>query len=202
MNSPACIRGRGERRNYGPGTRTSAPRSRNSNANRSACWRPIWPRSSGARNSPANAKRSSACSTAWRTNGARSRPRCTSSTMRVRITRPPLPSTVHSSLRLRLAQSRLQFLDGRQAPAEVARQRLQQCVGRDPNRLGDIAQRVLCYNAALPFAQDQSDAWLVVRMPQQVVGRRQVEVHFAGELRLEVDHLDIDGHVAAQADIV
>ena len=39
-------------------------------------------------------------------------------------------------------------------------------------------------------------------MAEQVVGRRQVEIHLAGELRLELLDLEVDHHEAAQAEVV
>src|SRR3984957_10653967 len=64
----------------------------------------------------------------------------------------------------------------------------------------DAADAEACCEAAL--AQNNPDARGVALVPQLVVHRRQIEVHFAGELRLEFLDLQLDNNEAAQPKVV
>ena len=54
----------------------------------------------------------------------------------------------------------------------------------------------------LRFAENESDARLIVRMAQAVVNGGKVEVHLAGVLWLERRHLQVDDDEAAELEVV
>lgn len=74
---------------------------------------------------------------------------------------------------LRLIQRRLQFLDSRLAPVQIAWHRFQERVGRYANRLGHVAQGILRHHLALALAQDETNARLDIGVAQQVVDGRE-----------------------------
>lgn len=57
-------------------------------------------------------------------------------------------------------------------------------------------------NRSFLLAQDDADAWLVIRVAQQIVHRRKVEVHLASELRPELHHLEVDHDKASQPKVI
>jgi hypothetical protein len=69
-------------------------------------------------------------------------------------------------------------------------------------RLDHVAQRVLGHHAVLGLAQDQADARPVVGMAQQIVHRREVEIHLPGVLGGELAHLEVDGDEAAELEVI
>jgi hypothetical protein len=51
-------------------------------------------------------------------------------------------------------------------------------------------------------AKNEAQTGLVFRPPQEIVHSGQIEIHFAGELRLEFFDLEIDHDVAPQSQMV
>jgi len=72
----------------------------------------------------------------------------------------------------------------------------------DAHRLGRATQRIFYHHGVLALAQDHADARSVVGVAKLVVSRRQIEVHLAGELGLELLDFEVDHHEAAQAEMV
>src|SRR3954447_1343101 len=77
-----------------------------------------------------------------------------------------------------------------------------QAVARHADRLLLALKGVFGHQAVLGLAEDEADGGLVVGMPEEVVDGGEVEAHLAGVLGLEVRHLELDDHVAAQAEVV
>jgi hypothetical protein len=64
-----------------------------------------------------------------------------------------------------------------------------------------MLESVFGNHLVLSFAEDEADAGLNIRMTQQAVDRRQIEIHFAGELGLERNGLQIYYYVATQPQV-
>ncbi len=54
----------------------------------------------------------------------------------------------------------------------------------------------------LGLAEDKADTGLVVGMAQQVVDRREIEIHLAGELGLEGNNLEIYYQITSQFKVI
>ena len=62
-------------------------------------------------------------------------------------------------------------------------------------------QGILDDGAALFFAEDDADGRVLILLPHLSIQRRQIELHLADELGLEVAHFELDGHQTAQASV-
>jgi len=65
-----------------------------------------------------------------------------------------------------------------------------------------VAQRIFDNHPVPPLAENQPNARLVVRMAQQIVHRRKVEVQLAGILGLEIAALQLNHDERAQTQVV
>jgi len=99
-------------------------------------------------------------------------------------------------------QFTLQFFNCRQASLQLFWEAFGEPVFGYADGLVDIAERVFGDKPVVRLAKDEADAGLVVGMPQKVVDRREIEVHLAGELRLERFHLQIDHDVSTDLQVV
>src|SRR5271157_400332 len=95
-------------------------------------------------------------------------------------------------------QFALQFLNSRQAAVESFREGYGQLIFGNAYRLGVIPQSVLGDHSILGLAEDQSYAWLIVGMSQEIVDSRQVEIHLFRKFRLERGHFEVDHNVASE----
>jgi hypothetical protein len=98
----------------------------------------------------------------------------------------------------------LDLLHRRQDPIKPRRQRLDdhRLPLRDADRLLQISQGILDDQPVLLAAELQAYGRLVVRMAQQVVGRREVEVQLPDEGGFEGNRLELDDDIAAQSESV
>src|SRR5262249_10929013 len=73
----------------------------------------------------------------------------------------------------------------------------------DADRFAQVAEGVLDDDPVLLPAEDQADRRLVGRrLAQEVIHRREIEIHLAGKLRLKRPHLEIDNDVAMKPAVV
>ena len=77
-----------------------------------------------------------------------------------------------------------------------------QLVAGNADRCIDAAKCILDDDAVALAAQDQADAWIVVRLAVVIIQCREIEIHLAGVLRLERPRLQVDGDKAAQLAVV
>lgn len=70
------------------------------------------------------------------------------------------------------------------------------------DRLGEIAERVLDFDIALGFADQDADGWGVGIGADLAVDGGHVEVELAGVLRLELVDFQFDHDVAVQSQVV
>jgi hypothetical protein len=103
---------------------------------------------------------------------------------------------------LSFSERRLKLSDRGQAAFQVVGERLGDLILGYADRLAHIAQGIRDNHPIFALAQNQADAGLVLRVAQQVVRRRKVEVHLAGILGLELANLEIDHNIAAQLEMV
>src|SRR5882672_4416938 len=73
---------------------------------------------------------------------------------------------------------------------------------RDSHRCRCVPESVFRNDPILRLAENEANAWLVIRMAKHVIDGGEVEVHLAGVLRLERRHLEIDDHEASKLEVV
>jgi len=91
---------------------------------------------------------------------------------------------------------------GQAAALQALRQNCCDPIFGNADRLSEVAQGVLGDDLVLGLAEDDPDARLVVGMAEKIVDRRQVEVHFATELRLEVGDFYLNDEEGAQPEVI
>lgn len=95
-----------------------------------------------------------------------------------------------------------ELLDGGEGTLELGGEGVGDAVGRDADRLGDVAQGVFDDEAVRAAAEEEADGGGVLRGAQEVVDGRAVEVELAGVLGTERAHLQVDDDVAVELDVV
>src|SRR5438270_12689909 len=96
----------------------------------------------------------------------------------------------------------LQLFNRWEASLEVGGKRLGEPILGDTDRRFRIPERVFRDHFILSFTDDQSNTWLVIRVPQQIVYGSKIEVHLAREFRCECSRLQIDNHERAKCQMV
>jgi hypothetical protein len=98
----------------------------------------------------------------------------------------------------------LQLGDGGQTATQVGGQRFDQAddVAGDAHGLGDVAECVLGDGLVAGLAQDQANGRLIGSVALEVIDGGEVEVHLAGELRLQGPDLEVDDQEAPQFQMV
>ena len=72
----------------------------------------------------------------------------------------------------------------------------------DPHRRVHPAQCVLDHQFLFCFTEDEADGWLISGVLEKVIHRGEVEIHFAGVLRLEGATLQVDDDEATKLQVV
>jgi len=93
---------------------------------------------------------------------------------------------------------RLELLNAGKAGLDTVGESVAELVRCHAQRLLKVAHRVLGDHAVLSSAQQYPDGGAVIRVPQDVIGSRQLEVQLACELRLEAPELELDDHKAPE----
>lgn len=105
---------------------------------------------------------------------------------------------------LALAQFGFDFLRGGECAFESGGQFFNQAgdIAGDADGFGHVPQGVLGDDLVARLAQDQADGWLIVRVAEQVVHSREIEIHLAGVLGFEGLGLQVDHDKAAQTKMI
>src|ERR1035437_2783225 len=72
----------------------------------------------------------------------------------------------------------------------------------DAHRSRCVPESVFGNDSILRFAEDKTDAWLVVRMTKEVIDSGEVEVHLPGILGFKPAHFEIDDNEASELQVV
>jgi hypothetical protein len=100
------------------------------------------------------------------------------------------------------AQFALNFFDSTQRPLQLLGKGSGELVLGDSDGLGNVAQSIFSNEAVPGLTENQAYAWLVVRMPEQFVYRRKVEVHLTCKFRSERLHFQIDDHEGSKIQVI
>src|ERR1035437_5101121 len=72
----------------------------------------------------------------------------------------------------------------------------------DAHRSRCVPESVFGNDSILRFAEDKTDAWLVVRMTKEVIDSGEVEIHLPGILGFKPAHFEIDDNEASELQVV
>src|SRR5690348_13088803 len=73
---------------------------------------------------------------------------------------------------------------------------------RDAQRFCNITQGIFRNDPVLRFAENQTNAGLIVGVAEKIVDGREVKIQLPGVLRLEWPHFEIDDNEASQLQVI